>query len=80
MKGSNNSDAIVGFVMGQTAGNARAVNAEVAAMDASTQASIARMQMGALQQQVDAWRARFQRERSARRGHQQSNMAAQALI
>ena len=38
------------------------------------------MALGFMKKQVDAWRARFERERATRRGWQQDGQAARALI
>jgi hypothetical protein len=54
--------------------------ANISARSAHAQTDRTLLAMGFLKQQVEAWRARFERERSTRRGHQQSRMAAQALI
>ena len=85
------ADDIAGYIMGQMAGDQRASSARIDAERAQMDAQIARqgaaaasdralLAMGFAQQQISAWRARFERERADRRGHQQSNMAAQALI
>ena len=54
--------------------------AHIARQSAAATSDRALLAMGFAQQQIAAWRARFERERATRRGHQQSRMAAQALI
>ena len=50
------------------------------ARSAETQADQAILALGFAKVQIDAWKARFERERAARRGWQQSGMAARDLI
>ncbi len=85
------ADDIAGYIMGQMAGDQRASSARIDADRAQMDAQIARqgaaaasdralLAMGFAQQQINAWRARFERERATRRGWQQQGQAAQALI
>ena len=85
------ADDIAGYIMGQMAGDQRASSARIDADRAQMDAQIARqgaaaasdralLAMGFAQQQINAWRARFERERATRRGWQQNGMAARALI
>ena len=85
------ADDIAGYIMGQMAGDQRASSARIDADRAQMDAQIARqgaaaasdralLVMGFAQQQINAWRARFERERATRRGWQQNGMAARALI
>ena len=85
------ADDIAGYIMGQMAGDQRASSARIDAERAQMDAQIARqgaaaasdralLAMGFAQQQINAWRARFERERATRRGWQQNGMAARALI
>lgn len=82
MPGNNNSNsgAVTGYVLGQSNGNMNAAQAQADARVAGQQADYAIAAMGALRQQVDAWKARFERERATRRGWQQNGMAARDLI
>ena len=87
MAGNDGRIDPLSYMQGQMAANGRASVAEAQAGLARTQARLAGeqtdqtlMALGFMKKQVDAWRARFERERATRRGHQQSRMAAQALI
>jgi hypothetical protein len=101
MASGNNSDAVLGFIMGQTAGQQAATSAGIEASSARSAATAAQMRadvaaraargageqadqaimvVGMLRAQVDAWKARYDREKAARRGWQQNGMAARELI
>ena len=85
------ADDIAGYIMGQMAGDQRASSARIDADRAQMDAQIARqgaaaasdralLAMGFAQQQINAWRARFERERADRRGWQRNGIAARELI
>ena len=54
--------------------------ANIARQSAAATSDRALLAMGFAQQQIAAWRARFERERATRRGWQQDGQAARALI
>ncbi len=56
------------------------IHAETIGLWAEVERTHRNQQIQALESQIAAWRARFERERSARRGWQQDGMAARALI
>ena len=87
MAGNDGRIDPLSYMQGQMAANGRASVAEAQAGLARTQARLAGeqtdqtlMALGFMKKQVDAWRARFERERATRRGWQQQGQAAQALI
>ncbi len=87
MAGNDGRIDPLSYMQGQMAANGRASVAEAQAGLARTQARLAGeqtdqtlMALGFMKKQVDAWRARFERERATRRGWQQDGQAARALI
>lgn len=75
------------YFQGQSAATSRASVAESEASAARVQAQIAGEQvdqtlaaLGMLRKQVDAWKARYEREKATRRGWQQNGKAARELI
>ena len=87
MAGNDGRIDPLSYMQGQMAANGRASVAEAQAGLARTQARLAGeqtdqtlMALGFMKKQVDAWRARFERERADRRGWQRNGIAARELI